>query len=154
MEAVMTKKVPEGFATITPTLVLEDADAAIALYTKALGAKEDYRMEMPGSKKIMHACLTIGSSKLFLSDAMPNCGAPTNNSRFYLYVDDVDAAFKTATKAGLEQMMEPADMFWGDRLGAVKDKFGISWSIATHKREVSPAEMEKGQKEFLAKMAA
>lgn len=147
----MKQAIPEGFSTITPTLVLERASEAIALYSKAFGATEDYRMETPDGK-VMHACLTVGNSKLFLSDPFPGCDAPTNNSRFYLYMDDVDGACTKAIKAGLQQSMPPEDMFWGDRVGAVTDQYGIQWTLATHVREVSPEEMEKGRQEFFEKM--
>ena len=147
----MTKAVPEGFSTITPTLVCTDASAAMELYKKAFGATEDYCMKTPEGK-VMHACLTIGTSKLFLSDEMPGCGAANTDSRFFLYVEDCDAAFKKATSAGLEQMMAPEDMFWGDRCGAVKDSFGNMWNIATHIKDVSEADMQKGAEAFNAKM--
>ena len=39
--------------------------------------------------------------------------------------------------------MPPADQFWGDRMGTVKDSFGNSWSLATHNEDVSPEEMAK-----------
>lgn len=149
----MVKKVPEGFATVTSSLVLNNAAAAIELYKKALGATEDYRMEMPDGGKIMHACLTIGDSKIFLGDANSEM-CPASTSNFYLYIDDVDAAYKTAKSAGFESLgTGPEDMFWGDRIGGLKDKFGNRWTLATHVRDVSPADMEKGQKEFLSKMA-
>jgi len=150
----MTQKIPEGFATITPSLNINGAAKAIETYMKALGAKELYRMECPsGSGKIMHACLQIGNSKIFLADTNPEmgCGAPSNSS-FYLYMDDVDAAFKQARSAGLDEMMAPSDMFWGDRTGTVKDSFGNNWTLATHVRDVSPEEMEKGRNEWMAKM--
>ena len=65
---------------------------------------------------------------------------------------DVDAAFRQAKQAGLEEMMAPQDMFWGDRTGAVKDAFGNMWTLATHVRDVSPEEMEEGRKKFSAAM--
>ena len=148
----MAQAIPEGYATITPTLIFDDAAAAMTLYTQAFGATEDYRTLMPNGK-IMHACLQIGSSKLFLSDLMPNCGSSTQHSCFYLYVEDVDAACAKAAEAGLELTMPPADMFWGDRMGALKDKFGIRWTIATHQRDLSPDEMEQAKNDFLASMA-
>lgn len=149
----MTDKIPEGFHTITPSLVLDDAGDALALYSKAFGAKMDYRMEMPDSKKVMHACITVGSSKLFLSDTMPEmCPTPTS-ARFYLYFDDVDAAFAQAAEAGLDSVMEPEDMFWGDRVATVKDKFGIIWTLATHVRDVTEKEMIEGHASWNKKAA-
>jgi PhnB protein len=153
-EAVMSvKKIPEGYTTITPSLTIDGAAKAIELYTKAFGAKEAYRMETPGTKKIMHACLEIGSSKIFLSDVHPEMCPTPSASAFYLYMDDVDASFKKATQAGMKETSAPQDMFWGDRVGNVKDAFGISWTIATHVRDVSPQEMAEGQKKFASKAA-
>lgn len=146
----MTQKIPDGFSTITPSLLINGAAEAIELYKKALGATEISRINWPdGSDKIMHACLQIGSSKIFLADAVEgiNCGAPSN-SNFYLYLDDVDAAFAKARAAGLDETCPVTDMFWGDRMGAVKDKFGIGWTLATHTRDVSPEEMEAAKKQF------
>jgi PhnB protein len=148
------QKIPEGFATVTPTLVLQDAAKAIELYTKAFGANEVYRMACPDTGKIMHACLQVGSSKVFLCDTHPEmCAQPTSSS-FYLYVDDVDATFGKAKQAGLKDVNAPQDMFWGDRTGSVKDSFGNSWTLATHVRDVSPQEMEEGRKKFSSKAAA
>ncbi len=150
----MTNKIPEGFATVTPTLIVNGASDAIALYTKALGAKELYRMPAPdGSGKIMHACIMIGNSKVFLADATPNCGAPAQ-SYFYVYFDDVDASFTQAKKAGFEEKMAPQDMFWGDRMGSLADKFGMHWTLATHVRDVSDAEMKEGAKKMAQSKAA
>lgn len=146
-------KTPEGFNTITPSLSIDGASNAIELYTKAFGAKEIHRMNCPDTGKVMHACLEIGSSKIFLADAMPECGGPSQSS-FYLYMDDVDGAFKKATHAGLKEAWPVQDMFWGDRMGTVKDPFGNSWTLATHVKDVSPEEMEEGRKKFIESMKA
>src|ERR1700753_2641395 len=136
------KKIPEGFQTVTPSLNIEGAAEAIKLYEKAFGAKEVYSMKNPDkSGKIMHACLQVGSSKVFLADVVPGtgCGAPSVSS-FYLYLEDVDAAFKQAKQDGLNEVFAPTDMFWGDRTGTLRDKFGVSWTLVSHVREVSPEE--------------
>lgn len=146
--------IPEGFSTLTPALTVNGAAKAIELYKKAFNAQEMYRMEGDNGK-IMHACLSIGNSKIFLADADPSmgCGMPTN-STFYLYLDNVDNAFKQAVHAGLKELFPVTDMFWGDRTGSVEDAFGNRWTLATHVREVSPAEMEEGRKQFMKKNAA
>jgi PhnB protein len=146
---------PEGFHTVTPSLTVADAEAAIALYEKALGAKILHKMLMPGSKKIMHAALQIGDSRIFLADAMPNMPGPAHrHASFYLYVSDVDAACKRAIAAGMKELYAPADMFWGDRTGVVADAFGNHWTFATHLRNPSEAEMAEGMKAFTAKTTA
>jgi PhnB protein len=141
--------IPEDFTTLTPTLIVDGAAKAIELYKKAFSAKEVYRMECPESNKIMHACIEIGNSKLFLSDINPNMGAGTPSvSTFYAYIDDVDASFKQAKQAGMQELFAVEDMFWGDRTGSVKDSFGTTWTLATHVRDVSPEEMEEAKKKF------
>ncbi len=146
---------PEGFHTVTPSLTVPDGEAAIALYEKALGAQLLHKMLMPGGKKIMHAALQIGSSRIFVQDEMPHMpGLKQRYASFYLYVPDVDAAFKRAIAAGMKELYAPADMFWGDRTGVVADAFGNHWTFATHTRNPSEAEMAEGMKAFTAKPIA
>ncbi len=142
------KPIPEGHHTVTPHLVTRDCAKAIAFYKKAFGAEELFRMPGPGGA-IMHAELRIGDSMIYLCDECPDMGAKSPQAlsgspvTMHLYVEDADAAFKRATKAGAEVTMPLADMFWGDRYGQLKDPFGHQWSIATHKEDVPPKEMEK-----------
>lgn len=143
--------IPEGFNSVIPSLVLKDAAKAIETYKKAFGAKELSRMQNPETGKIMHACIEIGTSRLFLSDEMPGCMAASNSS-FYMYMPDVDAAFAQAKSSGLTEKFAPQDMFWGDRMGTVVDENGIAWTLATHKRDVSPEDMQKGAKEMATRM--
>jgi PhnB protein len=152
------KVVPEGYHALTPSLTVKDGAKAIDFYKKAFGAQE--RMRMPGPDgRLMHAELQIGDSVFMLGGEMPDmgCKEPASvgavSSSLYVYVPDVDAAFKRAVEAGAKSLMPPADMFWGDRFGTVEDPSGHRWGLATHKKDPSPAEMEKGQKEFMASMA-
>ena len=143
-------KIPEGFNTVTPTLIVDGAAKAIDLYVKALGVQELYRMPSPEGK-IMHACLQIGSSKIFLGDAGPQMAATT--SSFYIYIEDVDAAFRKATQGGLKEKFPVQDMFWGDRMGSLTDPFGNRWTLATHVRDVTKEEMDEARKKMSAKAA-
>jgi PhnB protein len=146
--------IPEGFHTITPSLTVSDGEAAIMHYEKALGAEVKGKIHAPGSKKIMHSCLQIGSSKVFVQDEMPNMPGPKErHASFYVYVPDVDAAHKRATAAGMKELFAPMDMFWGDRTAAVADRFGNHWTLATHKRNPSEAEMAEAMKAWSAKPA-
>jgi PhnB protein len=147
----MTSATAPGFNSVTPYLTCKDAAKAIETYKKAFGAKVIDRMECPETGKIMHAVIEIGNSKIMMGDESPGCPA-TPGASFYVYMPDVDAAVAQAKKAGLHETMPIEDMFWGDRLGAVKDENGIQWSIATHKKDVSKDELEKGAKEFAQKM--
>jgi PhnB protein len=109
--------------------------------------------------KIGHAEIKIGDSMIMLGDEMPGGGAQSPQSLggttggIFLYVEDVDKTFNQAVAAGARSESQPTDMFWGDRYGRLKDPFGHSWSVATHKEDVAPAEMAKRMKEATAKMA-
>jgi PhnB protein len=155
----MPQPIPEGYSTVTPYLVFEDAAAAIDFYKNAFGAKERMRMEAPGGK-IGHAEIEIGDSIVMLADAFPQSTTrpPTElggtSAGIFLYVDDVDAVAQKAVDAGATITMEVADQFWGDRFGSVTDPFGHSWSIATHVEDVPPDQMAERAKEAMAAMSA
>jgi PhnB protein len=140
--------IPQGFHSITPFLVVNDAAKAIDFYRRAFGAKEVMRNTGPDGK-ITHAEIRIGDSPLMLSDEMPQAGIRTPRSlggstvNIFLYVDNVDTIFKQAESAGAKVEMPLENMFWGDRYGRLTDPFGHSWSVATHKEDVSAEEMKK-----------
>jgi uncharacterized glyoxalase superfamily protein PhnB len=69
---------------------------------------------------------------------------------FHLYVEDVDAVFARAVAAGAKVTMPVADMFWGDRFGKLTDPFGFQWSVATHKEDLTPQEIQKRQQAAFA----
>ena len=150
--------VPEGYNTVTPYLAVPNAAEAIDFYTRALGAKERVRMPGPGDS-IMHAELEIGDSLIMLSDPFPQASTKTpkelggTSVNIFVYIEDIDALYKQAVDAGATSLMEPDDMFWGDRFGLVQDPFGHTWTIATHIEDVPPEEMQKRSEEFMASMA-
>lgn len=151
------KPIPDGYHTVTPYLVVNDAARAIDFYQRAFGAKEVMRMNGPQGK-IGHAELKIGDSTIMLSDEMPQAGGRSPQSLggstvgIFLYVKDVDSAFNQAVGAGARADKPPADMFWGDRYGKLTDPFGHQWSLATHKEDVAPQELQKRATEAMAKM--
>lgn len=148
---------PEGFATVTPQMFVHDGNAALAHYEKALGATVLMKMPFPGTDKVMHACLQLGDSKLFVADENPQCKSPKNGgnaANLYVYVENVDAAHKKAVAAGMAETMPPTDMFWGDRMSGLIDPYGHMWNLSTHVRDMSPAEMEAGMKEWAKMMPA
>ncbi len=145
----MVNPIPDGFRTITPHMVVSPCNEAIEFYKKAFGAEE--LMRMPGPENtIMHSELKIGDSCLMLCDVFPGMHGPDAGSPvcIHLYVEDCDKAFKQAIEAGATAEMPPADMFWGDRYGKLKDPYGHSWSIATHIADPTPDEMAKGAAEM------
>ena len=133
------KPIPDGYHSITPSMNIKECEKAIDFFKKAFGAEEVSRNLGPGGK-IVHAEVKIGDSIVMLSEAVKQ---PVHVVHAMLYVADCDAVFKRAVDAGATEMMPPQDMFYGDRGGRVVDPFGNDWFIATHKEDVSPAELEK-----------
>jgi uncharacterized glyoxalase superfamily protein PhnB len=154
----MAKPIPDGYHTVTPYLTVKGAAQAIDFYTRALGAKEVERMTGPDGKSIMHAEIRIGDSVVMLSDEFPQMGARSpqtlggTTGSIFLYVTDVDTAFKRALDAGAKALMPPTDMFWGDRFGKFADPFGHEWGMATHKEDLSPEEIRKRGQAAMAAM--
>ncbi len=149
-----TKPIPDGFTTITPHLVVRGADRAIAFYKKAFGAEELMRMPGPDGQTVMHCELKIGDSLLMICEEMEHCKSPQALSgspvTIHLYVPDVDRVFNQAVAAGAAVEMPVMDAFWGDRYGKMKDPFGHQWSVATHTRDLTPEEMQKGLEQFFS----
>jgi uncharacterized glyoxalase superfamily protein PhnB len=154
------KPIPEGYHTLTAHLVIKGAEKAIDFYKQAFGAEELFRMKSPDGR-IAHAELKIGDSIFFLSDEFPEMGRGALSPQslggtcfgLNLYVPDVDASYERALKAGASVVMPVADMFWGDRYGQVTDPFGHRWSVATHKEDLTPQEIDERAREFYAQMA-
>jgi PhnB protein len=142
MSPSKVKAIPHGMHSITPHLVCAGAAKAIEFYKAAFGAQENGRLAGPDGK-LVHASVTIGDSYVMLVDEAPEWGALSPKTlkgtpvTIHLYVDDVDAVYAQAVKAGATPAMPVQDMFWGDRYGTVLDPFGHSWSIATHKQDLS-----------------
>jgi PhnB protein len=152
--------VPEGFHTVTPQLALDNAAEAIEWYKKALGAEETHRAVGPDGK-IMHAELRIGNSCIMVNDAMMGSKGPKalggSPASLWIYVDDCDTLFNRAVAAGGQvahgAMGNMQDQFWGDRSGSVTDPHGYTWTIATHKEDLTPEEMKQRQDEFMKQFA-
>ena len=148
--AQTVRPIPQGFHSLTPSLTVHNAAEAIEFYKRAFGAQELSRAPAPDGKKIWHAEVKIGDSRLMLNDEFPEMGggkAPRSlggtTSSLHFYVENTDAVFKRAVDAGATADMPPSDMFWGDRYAKVTDPFGHSWGIATHIEDVSEAEQRR-----------
>jgi PhnB protein len=153
----MSKSIPDGFYTITPHAVVADTAKAIEFYKKAFGAQEIERFMSPDGKAVMHAQLKIGNSMLMLGNEFPpSCLSPKSRGgttvSLFLYVENADAAFDRAVKAGCTVKMPMMDQFWGDRCGQVEDPFGHQWSVATHKQDLTHEQIAANAKAFFANM--
>ena len=153
------KKIPDGYHSITPMLIVKDGLKAIEYYKKVFGAIDKGTMMMPDNKSVAHAELMIGDSKIMLSDEFPKMkslsptsigGSPVS---LYLYVEDVDKTFNLAIAEGGKSLFPVQDRFYGDRHGSIQDPFGHIWSIATHIKDLTKEEMKKAAEEAFSKMS-
>jgi PhnB protein len=149
------KHIPEGYHSLTPYLIINEAAKAIDWYKKAFGAQQTLRMEEPSTGKIGHAELKIGDSYIMLADEHPDMGYRSPKTlggagiSLLLYVKDVDDVVKQSVAEGAKLARPVQDQFYGDRTGTIQDPFGHVWSIATHIEDVSPEEMlERSKKVF------
>jgi PhnB protein len=158
----MTRPIPDGFHTVTPHLAIRDCEKALSFYEKAFGAEILTKSPAPNGK-LMHALFKIGDSLVMAADEHPEMGESYLKTPaalggttvlLTLYVPDVDASHDRAVKAGCTAGMPPADMFWGDRYSQVRDPFGHSWAFATHKEDLTPAQIAERFKKWMAEMAS
>jgi uncharacterized glyoxalase superfamily protein PhnB len=134
------KPVPDGYHTVTPYLTVRGAEKVIEFLKQAFGGESKETIKRPDGS-VMHAQVKIGDSLVMIADESEMAKAtPTT---LYLYVPNVDAIYQRAVKAGGKSIMEPTDMFYGDRSGGVKDPSDNSWFLATHKEDVAPQELQK-----------
>lgn len=143
------KPIPEGVNVVTPYLCVANAAKAIEFYQHVFDAQETMRFVEPGSGRIGHAELKLGSGTIMLSDEYPEMGylGPRAAERppvsIHLLVEDVDAVYQRALAAGATSQRAPEDQFYGDRSAQIRDPFGHSWFLATRIEEVSADEMKK-----------
>jgi PhnB protein len=116
-----------GLTTITPYIIVRPAAQFMEFLKSAFEGVERMRMPAPDGS-IMHAEVAVGNGAIEVSDG--NEQYPTAPAAIHLYVDDADAAYERAVRAGATSIAPVADQPWGDRWGAVKDRFGNHWYIA------------------------
>jgi PhnB protein len=149
-------QIPEGYHTLTPYLCCKNAKEAMEFYKKAFGAEQLFMMPQPDGR-VGHAEMKIGTSRFMLADEYPEMGFRSPASiggaglQLHMYVEDVDAAFDRAVKAGAQVVRPVADQFYGDRSGTLSDPSGHVWHISTHKEDLSFEEIERRARAHHAK---
>ncbi len=127
--------IPEGFHTVTPYLVADDAAGLIDFVKHVFDAGETFRTI--GSAGGIHCQLRIGDSKLMIGGGGPGLSwsGPKNPAALHIYVENADAVYQRAVGAGGVSIQAPADQSYGERSASVRDQSGNHWYIATYKGE-------------------
>lgn len=134
--------IPDGYGTVTPWLISRDSAALIRFLEAAFDAEEVAGSRMHNADgSIAHVEVRIGSSIVMLFDSYP--GWPETPGFFRLYLDDADATYRQAMDAGATSVTEVTELFWGDRVGRVRDPFGNVWWLQSHATDVPMDQMQE-----------
>jgi len=134
--------IPQGYHTITPYFSVRDAHGLVDFLKRAFDAVVEIHTMPDGS--VLNAQVQVGDSMILVGQAPKDHPADRlMPAMLYMYVENADQVYRKAIAAGGESIREPADQFYGDRVGAVRDLAGNQWWIATHKEEMSPEEMTR-----------
>ena len=136
--------IPDGYGTVTPWVVSPDTARLIDFTRDAFGAVELARVA-GADGGIGHAEVRIGDSVVMMFDSRP--GWPATPAFLRLYVPDADVAYERALAAGATSVTEVTGLFFGDRVGRVRDPLGNVWWIQAHVEDVDPAELARRPQE-------
>ena len=135
----MAKKVapvPKGYRTVTPSLVVRGADAALGFYADVFGAEVLSRTYAEDEVTVLHAEMKIGNSIIVVSDELPAFGiwSPLafggSAVAQHLYVANVDEIWEHAVENGCTVLVPLADAHYGERFAKIVDPFGHVWSMS------------------------
>jgi PhnB protein len=148
------KPIPDSYTAITPYLICKDNKAAVDFYQRAFGAEAIVKMDGPGGI-VVHAEMKFGNAMVMMGEESPEMGFKSpkllggSTVGIVLYVNDCDAVVKTAVDAGAKILRPLKDQFYGDRSATLEDPFGHTWTVSTHKEDLTPQEIgERMKKEF------
>jgi PhnB protein len=135
-----TNTVLEGYTTVTPWIIGRDTSGLIDYLEQAFDAEELTRVLNPDGT-VAHAEVRIGDAIVMMFDAKPHW--PPTPAFMRVYVEDADAVHRDAVAAGGTSITEVTHLFFGDRVGRVRDPFGNLWWIQEHVEDLTPEEMEE-----------
>ncbi len=119
-------------------LTVDGALKAAEFYARAFGAEMVAALPADEQGRTCHVHLHVNGSSMMLSDAYPEHGHPLQPPQSFtltLMVEDIDARYAHAVAAGATAVMPPAEMFWGDRYGQLRDPFGVVWAMNQQKNQ-------------------
>lgn len=141
---------------VVPYLSIKDAEKAIAYYSAVFDVEPHVKLSMPDGR-VMHCEFRVGEARFFVSEELPEHGGTPSPQMLgnttvaiHLYTEHCDALVKAMAERGAEVLMEPTDMFWGERFARVRDPFGHEWGVATLLREMTPEEIEAAAAKLFA----
>jgi PhnB protein len=155
-QASTVDRIPAGYASITPHLIVVDVAVAVDFYERAFAAVV-WKKRGDSKGRLLHAELRVGDSVLMVAQESPALGsrAPSGSGgrsvSLHMFVDQVDASFKRAIDAGATVEIPVADMFWGDRYGKLRDPFGHEWSMASRIADLTDEQFQEAARRQAAR---
>ncbi len=142
-----------------PYLSVADAKSAVAFYSRVFETEPALRLDMPDGR-VMHCEFRFEGARFFLSEELPEHGGTPSPSTaglttvaIHVYVEDCDAMVARMQDSGAAVIMEPTDVFWGERFARVRDPFGHEWGITTRLRDMSHEEIKAAAKKLFEESA-
>ena len=132
-----------------PYLSIRDAQNAITFYSSVFGVQPYMRLDMPDGR-VMHCEFRVGNSRFYVSEELPEHGGTPSPKQLngtsvaiHLYVENCDTLVDAMADNGATVLMQPTDMFWGERFARVRDPFGHEWGVSTQLTEMTPEEIKE-----------
>ena len=142
-----------------PYLSVTNARDAVAFYSTVFGTEPTLQLDMPDGR-VMHCEFQLGDARFFLSEELPEHGGTPSpktlgatSVAIHLYVDDCDAMVAAMKSNGAEVLMDPMDLFWGERFARVRDPFGHEWGVGQKLRDMSPDEIKAAAAKMFEEMS-
>ncbi len=139
--AATVRPVPSGYTAVTPWIISKDTSKLFEFMKKAFGAREITRVPSADGARIDHAEFRIGDAVVMAFDTRPEW--PETPGFLRLFVDDADSVYQKALDAGATSITRVTALFFGDRVGRVRDPLGNLWWIQTHAEDVDPADLPR-----------
>ncbi len=134
-----------GRSVVSTFIVVPDAMRVVEFAKAVFDARAIQEPLLRADGSLWNIEIEIGGSTIMLGDARDGMHRP---GFVYVYVEDCDATYEKALAAGAKAIMPPEDQFYGDRSGGVEDMAGNLWWVATHKEDLSAAEIERRAREM------
>src|SRR3974390_416625 len=123
----MKMYIPEGYGTVFPYMVVEQADKFVQFMKTVFNAKELGRTVLPNGR-IANVRMRVGTSSFMVSEASSE-NMKAMPAAYYVYVERLDQTFQRALSNGATRWFDPMDMPYQDRQAGITDPFGNMWAI-------------------------
>lgn len=117
----MTQTAPTGWHSVTPRLFVDDPETLASFLREAFDATGNFQTTAPSEIRLGDSIVMVSGTDV----------RPATQSFMYLYLEDIDATYARALKAGAVSFEEPKDVPYGDRRAMIQDPCGNTWQIAT-----------------------